>query len=79
MSLNERFAAEGGFVGLFDWILNIDRNQKWPTFLGREVLDSQMTFDEALVALSKPTILAPIYYIVGGPGQREVNRKFRNT
>jgi hypothetical protein len=23
--------------------------------------------------------LAPIYYIVGGPGQREVNRKFRNT
>jgi acid ceramidase len=66
MSLNERFEPEGGFVGLFEWILNIDRTQKWPTFLGREILDSNMTFDEALVGLSKPTLLAPLYYIVGG-------------
>lgn len=74
MSLNERFALEGGFVGLFEWVLNIDRTQKWATFLAREVLESNLTFDDALVALSKPTLLAPIYYIVGGaqPGQGAV-------
>lgn len=82
MSLNERFALEGGFVGLFEWILNINRNQKWATFLARDVLESNMTFDQALDALSKPEILAPIYYIVGGAGEREaavVTRSRRST
>lgn len=82
MSLNERFALEGGFVGLIEWVLNINRSQKWATFLARDILESNMTYDDALVALSKPTLLAPIYYIVGGPkpGQGAViTRERRST
>ncbi len=72
MSLNERFALEGGFVGLVEWVLNVNRNQQWATFLARDILESNLSFDDALIALSKPTLLAPIYYIVGGPNPGQV-------
>lgn len=81
LSLNERFALEGGYIGLIEWVLNIDRSQKWATFLARDIMESNMTFEEALVALSSPKLLAPLYYIVGGPesGQGAVITRNRRS
>lgn len=82
MSLNERFGLEGGFVGLIEWVLNTNREQKWTTLLARDVLESGMNFEDSVVALSEPTLLAPIYYIVGGAGKSEgavVTRNRRST
>ena len=79
MSLNERFGLEGGFVGLIEWVLNTNREQKWTTLLARDVLESGMNFEDSVVALSEPTLLAPIYYIVGGAGKSEVTSFFLLT
>lgn len=81
MSLNERFALEGGYVGIIEWILNTNREQKWPTLLARDIMEAGLNFEDSLNALQKPTLVAPIYYIVGGPepGQGAVVTRSRRS
>jgi|688.fasta_scaffold1039727_2 acid ceramidase len=66
--MNERFEVQGGYIGLFEWILDLDRNQSWVTFLPRDIFEKSVeTYDDAVVALANTPILAPCYYIVAGP------------
>ena len=74
--MNERFKVNGGFVGLFEWVMNINRKQSWVTFLLRDVLDRGLDFQETTKELSARELLAPCYYIVGGPGYLEVIKCF---
>lgn len=56
------------FKGLFEWILDINRNQSWVTFLPRDLFETNgVTYDTALDVLANTPILAPCYYIVAGP------------
>jgi hypothetical protein len=56
------------FLGLFEWIFNIDRNQSWVTFLPRDLFEKEgLTFNNAVDALANKRLLAACYYIVAGP------------
>lgn len=66
--MNERFEVKGGYIGLFEWIVGIDRQQSWVTFLPRDLFEKQIdNYDDAVNALANTHILAPCYYIVAGP------------
>ncbi|XP_068209905.1 acid ceramidase-like [Palaemon carinicauda] len=70
-SFDERFKANGGFVGILEWILFNDHNQKWVSFLTREVMENAESYDEAKSLLSKTRLLAPVYFILGGAKPKE--------
>ena len=66
--MNERFEVKGGYIGLFEWIIGIDRKQSWVTFLPRDLFEKSIeTYDDAVAALANTPILAPCHYIVAGP------------
>jgi len=65
ITMNERFATNGGFVGIFEWLLGLN-TAKFSTFLVREVMETADTYEEAMVALMSDEIVAPSYYILGG-------------
>ncbi|XP_042226882.1 acid ceramidase-like isoform X2 [Homarus americanus] len=71
LSINKRFALNGGFVGLLEWILFNDYNQSWVSFLSREIMEEVENYEEAQTRLIKTRLLAPVYFILGGtqPGQ----------
>ncbi|XP_035682893.1 acid ceramidase-like [Branchiostoma floridae] len=64
-SMNERFSADGGYIGLIEWILG-QRDGSWMGFLTREVLENATSFTEAETMLANRTMLAPAYFILGG-------------
>lgn len=65
-SLDKRFALNGGYMGLLEWILFNDYKQSWVAFLTREVMEEAASYDEAQTKLSKTRLLAPVYFILGG-------------
>ncbi len=67
ISINERFGLDGGYIGLVEWILNTDRNQSWTTFAARDALENGLSFTETVQMLSTVPVMAPCYYIIGGP------------
>jgi acid ceramidase len=72
-TVNDRFEADGGFIGLFEWILNINRKQAWTTQLPRDVFENdKLDFNSSLKILAETPILAPVYYIIGGPNPYQV-------
>lgn len=71
--MNERFGANGGYIGLFEWILNINRKQAWVTLLARDVFETpDIDFDKAVKIFSNTPIIAPCYYILAGPQPNQV-------
>jgi len=71
-SMNERFATNGGYVGLFEWFLNIDRQQAFGVLLARQVFETPgMTFDKMVGEFEQTPLLSPAYFILAGtkPGQ----------
>ncbi|RXG52287.1 Acid ceramidase [Armadillidium vulgare] len=79
-SLDERFTWNGGYIGLLEWIMFKDHDQKWVSFLIREVMESAETYEEAKNNLITPRLLAPCYLILSGiyPGQGCVITRYRN-
>ena len=67
--MNERFEADGGYIGLFEWILNINRKQAWVTLLARDLFEGDYDYQTAQKILATTPIIAPCYYILGGPNQ----------
>lgn len=71
--MNERFGADGGYIGLFEYFLGINRNQAWVTLLARDVFESdKMDYNSAVQVLANTPLIAPCYYIIGGPNHNEV-------
>src|SRR5579871_2202238 len=66
--MNERYGVNGGYIGLFEWFLNINRKQAWVTLLARDVFETPgIDFDKAVKVFSSTPLLAPCYYILAGP------------
>ena len=73
VSINERFGANGGYIGLFEWILNINRNQAWTTLLARDCFENDsMSFEQVVKTFANTPLIAPVYYIVAGPEKLQV-------
>ncbi|TKR95473.1 hypothetical protein L596_009639 [Steinernema carpocapsae] len=66
ITANERFILEGGYVGMIRWMLGLEPNGKWMTWLTRETLEQANSYDEAKTHLSDTPMLSPVYYILGG-------------
>ncbi|CAF4624720.1 unnamed protein product [Rotaria sp. Silwood1] len=71
VSVNSRTSFDGGYAGLIEWIFNINRNQSFITFAIRDMLTKAESFDVVVNYLSETELLAPCYYIVGGPKPKQ--------
>ncbi|XP_058145921.1 acid ceramidase [Dasypus novemcinctus] len=65
LTLNERFALSGGFLGIIEWILG-KRDAAWVGFISRSVLENATSYEEAKNILTKTKLVAPAYFILGG-------------
>ena len=74
VSINERFAVRGGYIGLLEWLANINRNQSFITFAIRDMLTKAQNYDDVVKYLSNEPLLAPCYYIVAGAKPGQVSR-----
>lgn len=72
VSINERNALRGGYIGLIEWIYNINRNQSFITFAIRDILMKSESYDQSVKYLSTVPLLAPCYYILAGPKSGQV-------
>lgn len=75
ISMNERYGLKGGYIGLIEWIFNINRNQSFVTFAMRDMLTTAQTYDQAVQYLAKVSLTAPCYYILAGPSPGQVIKK----
>lgn len=65
LTMNERFSADGGFIGIIKW-LEGDRTEQWMGFLTRSVMENATSYKEAQSMLANTVMLAPAYFILGG-------------
>ncbi|XP_042325602.1 LOW QUALITY PROTEIN: acid ceramidase [Sceloporus undulatus] len=65
LTMNERFSLDGGYIGLFEWIMG-QRDGWWMSFLTRSVLENGTSYEDAKDKLSNSKLLAPAYFILGG-------------
>uniref|UniRef100_A0A8D0HEI0 Acid ceramidase n=1 Tax=Sphenodon punctatus TaxID=8508 RepID=A0A8D0HEI0_SPHPU len=65
LTMNERFSIDGGYIGIFQWILG-KRDGMWMGFLTRAVLENSTSYEDAKDQLTKTKLLAPAYFILGG-------------
>jgi len=74
---NQRSDKGGGLVGILKWLKG--DTSAWVQLLTREVLETADSYDEAITKLSTTTIMAPVYYIVGGskPGEGAIIARSR--
>jgi len=80
LTMNERFALDGGYVGMFEWLLGISKG-RWMGFLTRDVMLNATSFTEAKNMLSNTELLAPAYFILGGTksGEATIITRSRET
>ena len=72
ISMNERYGLKGGYIGLIEWIFNINRNQSFVTFAMRDMLTKAESYDQAVKYLAEVKLTAPCYYILAGPKSGQV-------
>ncbi|CAF0975989.1 unnamed protein product [Rotaria sp. Silwood1] len=80
ISINERNSLKCGYIGLIEWIFNINRNQSFITFVIRDMLTKSDSYDETVKYLADVSLLAPCYYIIAVPkaGQGVIITRSRN-
>ncbi|KAH7728576.1 CRE-ASAH-1 protein [Aphelenchoides avenae] len=66
VTANERFQLAGGFYGMLRYLLGLEPNGKWMTWLTRETMEQANSYQQAVNMLSNTPMLSPVYYIVGG-------------
>ena len=59
-------------VGIIKWLLG-DRSDSWVSFLTRQTLEDATSYEHAKLLLTNTTVLAPVYFILGGTKSHEVN------
>ena len=69
ITINQRFALNGGFLGIMKWFRT--RTPNWNSLLVRDLLEGDYDYDYVVNILSTVELVAPIYYIVGGLGNKE--------
>ncbi|CAF0930105.1 unnamed protein product [Rotaria sp. Silwood1] len=71
ISMNERYGFKGGYIGLIEWIFNINRKQSFVTFAMRDMLTTSESYDQAVKYLTEVNLTAPCYYILAGPKSQQ--------
>ncbi|KJH52398.1 linear amide C-N hydrolase, choloylglycine hydrolase family protein [Dictyocaulus viviparus] len=66
ITANERFQLNGGYLGMFRWLVGLEPDGKWMSWLTRETFEQFNTYAEAKAHLMNTPILSPVYYILGG-------------
>lgn len=66
VTANERFDGVGGYVGIIRWMIGLEPNSRWMTWLTRETLEQKNTYAEAYDHLANTHMLSPVYYILSG-------------
>jgi acid ceramidase len=79
ISMNERYGLKGGYIGLIEWIFNINRKQSFVTFAMRDMLTTSATYDQAVQYLAEVKLTAPCYYILAGPKAGQVSIFFQKN
>lgn len=72
VSINSREAVNGGYIGLVEWIYNINRSQTFITFAIRDMLTHSQSYDQSVKYLAEVPLIAPCYYIVAGTKPKQV-------
>ena len=75
ISMNERYGINCGYVGLIEWIFNINSQQQFITFAMRDMLANATSYDQAVRYLAEIKLTAPCYYIIAGPQPGQVRLK----
>ncbi|KAK2169189.1 hypothetical protein LSH36_12g34021 [Paralvinella palmiformis] len=70
LTMNDRFAIDGGYVGILEWILGI-RDSRWIGFLTRDVMENATGYEMAKHMLTDTPLLSPTYFILGGNSSRQ--------
>ncbi|XP_007428608.1 acid ceramidase [Python bivittatus] len=70
LTMNERFSIDGGYIGVFEWLLG-QRDGWWMSFLTRTVLENSTSYEDAKDKLANTKLLAPAYFILGGNKSNE--------
>jgi len=80
ISINERNSLRGGYIGLLEWLFNINRNQSFISFAIRDMLTKSESYDQTVKYLATVPLLAPCYYIIAGPkaGEGVIITRARN-
>jgi acid ceramidase len=69
ITINQRFALNGGFLGIMKWFRT--KTPNWNSLLVRDLLEGDYDYDYVVRQLSNEELVAPIYYIVGGLGNKD--------
>jgi len=59
------------FVGIIKWLLG-DHSGSWMSFLTRQTLEDATSYQQAKHLLTNTTLIAPVYFILGGTKPDEV-------
>ena len=73
ISMNERYGLKGGYIGLIEWIFDINRKQSFVTFAMRDMLTTSQSYDQAVQYLAEVKLTAPCYYILAGTKPSQVS------
>ncbi|XP_038055562.1 acid ceramidase-like [Patiria miniata] len=65
MTMNERYNIDGGFVGIFEWILG-QRSEQWMGFFMRDTLVEATDYASTKTKVINAKIMSPGYIILGG-------------
>ena len=74
VTINERNIVKGGYIGLIEWMYNINRNQSFITFAIRDMLTNSESYNQTVKYLAEVPLVAPCFYIVAGIKPGEVNK-----
>ena len=69
ITINQRFAINGGFMGIFEWFRN--KKPHWNSLIVRDLLEGDYDFNSVIKMLSNVDLVAPVYYIIGGTNNNE--------
>ncbi|CAF1466678.1 unnamed protein product [Adineta ricciae] len=81
VTINERNIVKGGYIGLIEWMYNINRNQSFITFAIRDMLTNSESYDQTVKYLAEVPLVAPCFYIVAGtkPGEGAIITRSRKS
>ena len=69
ITINQRFALNGGFLGIMKWFRT--KTPNWNSLIVRTLLEGDNNYENVVNTLSNVELVAPIYYIIGGLGDKE--------
>ena len=71
LTCDDRFQKAGGYYGIIKWLLGLEPESRWMSWLSRETLENCNSYAEAKEHLMNTPMLSPVYFILGGVNPKE--------